>query len=81
MRCRAQKNVIKRRKSNNWSLPDKISEQEALVYKVTGTINEKNQEKCINQERNITMQNIEREAGRLYHASNGRFLFQGIDAE
>ena len=81
MRCRAQKNVIKRRKSNNWSLPDKISEQEALVYKVTGTINEKNQEKYINQERNITMQNSEREARRLYHASNSRFLFQGINAE
>ena len=25
------------------------------------------------------MQNIEREARRLYHASNSRFLFQGID--
>jgi len=37
VRCRAQKNAIKRRKSNNWSLPDKISGQEALAYKVTGT--------------------------------------------
>ena len=40
-----------------------------------------NEEKCINQERNITMQNSERDARRLYHASNGRFLFQGINAE
>ncbi len=35
----------------------------------------KNQEKCINQESNITVPNSEREAGRFYHASNGRFLF------
>ena len=61
--------------SDDFVIKDYIQLEKSFIAQKRGEFYEKNQEKCINQESNITVPNSEREAGRFYHASNGRFLF------